>query len=88
MGSVVAARELESMGSVIVAHGFICLKACGIFPNEGSNQCPLQWQADSLTTGPPEKSSLFFSPLKTFFMWTIFKVFIEFYALDFWPGAM
>ena len=34
-------------GSVIVAHGPSCLAACGIFPDQGSNPCPLHWQADS-----------------------------------------
>ena len=34
-------------GSVVVAHGLSCSAACGIFPDRGSNPCPLQWQADS-----------------------------------------
>ena len=34
-------------GSVIVAHGPSCSAACGIFPVQGSNPCPLRWQADS-----------------------------------------
>ena len=34
-------------GSVIVAHGPSCSAACGIFPDQGSNPCPLRWQADS-----------------------------------------
>ena len=34
-------------GSVIVAHGPSCTAACGIFPDQGSNPCPLHWQADS-----------------------------------------
>ena len=34
-------------GSVIVAHGPSCSAACGIFPDLGSNPCPLHWQADS-----------------------------------------
>ena len=34
-------------GSVIVAHGPSCSVACGIFPGQGSNPCPLHWQADS-----------------------------------------
>ena len=57
-------------GSVVVAHGPSCSAACGIFPDQGSNPCPLHWQADSqplchqgslgavLTTGPPRKSLL------------------------------
>ena len=33
--------------SVVVAHGPSCSAACGIFPDQGSNPCPLHWQADS-----------------------------------------
>ena len=35
------------VGSVVVAHGPSCSAACGIFPDQGSNSCPLRWQADS-----------------------------------------
>ena len=28
-------------GSVVVAHGPSCYTACGIFPDQGSNPCPL-----------------------------------------------
>ena len=34
-------------GSVVVAHGSSCSVACGIFPDQGLNPCPLHWQADS-----------------------------------------
>ena len=34
-------------GSVIVPHGPSCSAACGILPDQGSNLCPLHWQADS-----------------------------------------
>ena len=34
-------------GSVVVAHEPSCSAACGIFPDQGSNPCPLHWQADS-----------------------------------------
>ena len=34
-------------GSVGVAHGPSCSTVCGIFPVQGSNPCPLHWQADS-----------------------------------------
>ena len=34
-------------GSVVVAHGPSCSAAFGIFPDQGSNPCPLHWQADS-----------------------------------------
>ena len=47
MGSVVVARGLWSAGSVVVAHRLRCSAACGIFPDQGSNPCPLHWQVDS-----------------------------------------
>ena len=34
-------------GSVVVTHGHSCSTACGIFPDQGSNPCPLHRQADS-----------------------------------------
>ena len=34
-------------GSVVVAHGPSRSTACGILPDQGSNPCPLHWQADS-----------------------------------------
>ena len=34
-------------GSVVVAHGPSCSVVCGTFPDQGSNPCPLHWQADS-----------------------------------------
>ena len=34
-------------GSSTVAHGPSRSAACGIFPDQGSNPCPLHWQADS-----------------------------------------
>ena len=48
--SVVAARGLSSCSSTWVgyqAHGLSCSVARGIFPDQGSNRCPLHWQADS-----------------------------------------
>ena len=38
-------------GSVVVADGLSCSSACGIFPAQGSNLCPLRWQADSYQPG-------------------------------------
>ena len=48
-------------GSVIVAHGLSRSAAYGIFPDQGSNPCPLYWQADSQPLrhqGSPEKEFL------------------------------
>ena len=39
-------------GSVVVAHGPSCSVACGIFPDQGSNPCPLHQQADSQPLHP------------------------------------
>ena len=44
---VFAEHGLQSTGSVVVAHGLRCSAACGILPDQGSNPCPLHWQADS-----------------------------------------
>ena len=41
-----SSRALEP-GSVVVVHGLSCPAACRIFPDQGSNLCPLHWQADS-----------------------------------------
>ena len=35
----------KSAGSIVVAHGPSCSVACGIFLDQGSNPCPLHWQA-------------------------------------------
>ena len=45
--SVVVAHRLQSAGSVVVVHGLSCSAACEIFPDKGSNPCPLHWQVDS-----------------------------------------
>ena len=45
--SLVAEHDSRRAGSVVVAHGPSCSAACGILPDQGSNPCPLRWQADS-----------------------------------------
>ena len=40
-------QALEHGFNVVVAHGFSCSAACGIFLKRGSNQCPLHCKADS-----------------------------------------
>ena len=50
-------------GSVVVAHGPSRSAECGIFPDQGSNPCPLHWQADSQPLchqGSPIPYSYFF----------------------------
>ena len=38
----------STCSSVVMAQGLSCSVACRIFPDQGSNLCPLYWQADSL----------------------------------------
>ena len=44
------ARAVGSWASVVVALGLGCSVACGIFLNQGLNQCPLQWMLIHCTT--------------------------------------
>ena len=44
---VVVRWLLVVVASLIAEHWFSCSTAYGIFPNQGSNLCPLHWQADS-----------------------------------------
>ena len=55
-------------GSVVVAYGPSCSAACGILPDQGSNPCPLHWQADSQ---PLRHQG---SPGFSFFNWKIFAL--------------
>ena len=47
VASLVGSTGSRRAGSVVVAHGLSCSAACGILPDQGSNPCPLHWQADS-----------------------------------------
>ena len=49
--SLVVEHGLGKQATVVVARGLSCPEACGIFPNQGSNPCPLHWQVDSY---PPD----------------------------------
>ena len=42
-----SSRPLQSVSSVVTAHGLSCSEACEIFPDQGSNPGPLHWQVDS-----------------------------------------
>ena len=44
--------------SVVMGTGFSCPEACEIFLDQGSNLCPLNWQANSYPAGPPRKSQV------------------------------
>ena len=57
-------------GSAVVAHGPSCSAARGIPPDQGSNPCPLHWQAD------PQPLRHQGSPLSIFF------IIISFICLD------
>ena len=45
--SLVVEHRLQMRRLSSVAHGPSCSVACGIFPDQGSNPCPLHWQAGS-----------------------------------------
>ena len=49
-----------------VGQWFSCPKACGIFPDQGSNSCPSHWQADSLPLSSQG------SPIYTF--WNVVEI--------------
>ena len=49
------------VGSAIVAHGPSRSAACGILPDQGSNPCPLHWQADSQPLRHQGSPHLFFN---------------------------
>ena len=40
-------RRAQALGSVNAALGLSCPAVCVVFPNQGSNLCPLHWQMDS-----------------------------------------
>ena len=46
MGLVVVTCGLQSLGSVVIAHGLSCSSTCGIFLDQESNPCPLHCQVD------------------------------------------
>ena len=57
-------------GSVVVAHGPSCSVACGIFPDQGSNPCPLHWQADSQPLHHQGSPPMLFWVEKNIVFWT------------------
>ena len=46
-GLPVVILRLWSTGSEPAAHRLSYSEACGVFPDQGSNLCPLHWQVDS-----------------------------------------
>ena len=66
-------------GSAIVAHGPSRSAACGIFPDQGSNLCPLNWQADSQPLrhqGSPSPNLMLNLFVEIIYSWMLFYVFI------------
>ena len=47
VASLSRSRALGVRASAVVAHRLSCSAACGVFPDQGLNPCPLHWQADS-----------------------------------------
>ena len=47
VASLVAEHGLNSPGLAVGAHRLSCSVAGGILPDQGSNPCPVHWQADS-----------------------------------------
>ena len=45
--SICSSQAVGRRGSVAVVHRLSCSTACGIFPDQGSNPCFLNWQTDS-----------------------------------------
>ena len=71
-------------GSVIVAHGPSCSAACGILLDQGSNPCPLHWQADSQPLrhqGSPQGWIL----NNIYWMFTIYQAF---YSIFIWITSL
>ena len=66
-------------GSVIVAHGPSCSAACGIFPDQGSNRCPLRRQADSQPLRRQGSPLIFI--YHTFFLYSSFNGLLGFFHL-------
>ena len=44
---IAASRLPTEVTALVVEHGLSGLAACDIFLDQGSNPCPLHWQADS-----------------------------------------
>ena len=69
-------------GSVIVAHRPSCSAACGIFPDQGLNTCPLHWQADSQPLHHQGSLARFFRAFKSLFFFLIFIYYL--FIIYFW----
>ena len=73
-----------------MAHGPSCSAACGIFPDQGSNPCPLHWQADSQPLcyqGSPLYSFFFFLKEFLYFYYLFIYLFLAVLGLRFCARA-
>ena len=61
VASIFADHRLSGPGSVAVAHGLSCCMTRGIFPDQGSKLCLLNWQADSSSLSHQVSPISFFS---------------------------
>ena len=66
------------LASVVEAHRLGCSAACGIFPDQGSNPCPVNWQADSHPLHHQERLQYVF---KLHFLEGDDRLFFSFYFL-------
>ena len=71
-------------GSVVVAHGPGCSAACGIFPDQGSNLCPLHWQADSQPLRHQGSPTFFFYYNQFIIFSCVFGVHVFFFISYLW----
>ena len=55
------AQAPRCLGSVAAVYGFSYFEMCRIFLDEGSNQCPLPWQVDSLPLDHQDSPMLVFN---------------------------
>ena len=62
VASPVAAHRLQGVqASVVVVRRLTCPEACGVFLEQGSNPCPLLWEADSRPLGYTREAQLLIS---------------------------
>ena len=67
--SLVAEHRLQTRRLSNFTHGLSCSAACGILPDQGSNPCPLHWQADSQPLrhqGSPSINAFWYDLIKSY----------------------
>ena len=71
-GSAAVAPGLQSSGLVLVVGEFSWAVGVWDLPDQGSNPCLLYWQADCITSEPPEKSNMLHI-LRTYFVGILYE---------------